>query len=164
MQIRSALVSPTKAAKNAANGGSGACHLHTSHFPTADAKRCCLQLWHREARQLLIVVQFAVVSRGVLSIPTVNHGLAGEAWTSRLVEPPAALPAIQTGTKASDAAVSDTPEPPASAPAPRGDDVSAAAQSKAEVRPSRYQVFVHDGTMLVIGLAQASCLVRTLGA
>jgi len=45
-----------------------------------------------------------------------------------------ALPAIQTGTRATDAAAQEAPEPPASAPAPRGDYLSAAAQSKAEVQ------------------------------
>ena len=53
---------------------------------------------------------------------------------SRLVEPPTALPAIQTGPRATDAAAPETPEPPASAPAPRGDYLSAAAQGKTEVR------------------------------
>ena len=54
---------------------------------------------------------------------------AGEAWTSRLTEPPFALPAIQTSAEDTGA---DAPEgQPASAP--RSDYLTAAVQSKPEV-------------------------------
>ena len=68
--------------------------------------------------------------RSALVSPTkgTKPAAAGEAWTSRLTEPPTALPATQTSAEDTGA---DAEGQPASAP--RSDYLTAAVQSKPEV-------------------------------